>query len=84
MLTCPFCGAAESDRIDVEGRRFVVFPCMFTPAIDPKLPEAALQDYLRMEYGRQGPQYFRSMCDRLHLVVVREPAAGDTSEGRAD
>ncbi|NNN16814.1 MAG: hypothetical protein HKL79_00385 [Thermoplasmata archaeon] len=82
MLTCPFCGAAESDRIDIEGRRFVVFPCMFTPAIDPQMPESALPDYLRTEYGRQGPQYFRSMCDRLHLAVVREPASeGATKDG---
>jgi len=82
VLNCPFCGAAESDRIDIEGQRFVVFPCMFTPAIDPQMPESALPDYLRTEYGRQGPQYFRSMCDRLHLAVVREPASEGTTEER--
>ncbi|MGP8135326.1 MAG: hypothetical protein ACLQD8_04185 [Thermoplasmata archaeon] len=80
MLTCPFCGAPESERIDIEGQRFVVFPCMFTPAVDPRIPEKDLEAHLHEEYGRQGPQYFRSMCDRLHLVVVREPAAGATSE----
>lgn len=82
MLTCPFCGALESDRIDVEGIHFVVFPCMFTPAIDPTMSEAALEAHLRTEFGRQGGQYFRSMCDRLHLAVVREPSAGNTDEGR--
>lgn len=81
MLTCPFCGAAESDRIDVEEQRFVVFPCMFTAAIDPKLPEADLPGYLQSEYGQRGSQYFRGMCDRLHLVVAREPSA-DTSAGQ--
>lgn len=82
MLTCPFCGAAESDRIEVEGKRFVVFPCMFTPALDPRIPEAELEEHLRVEYGRQGPQYFRSMCDRLHLVVVREPSVESPADGR--
>lgn len=55
---------------------------MFTPAIDPTMSEDALEAHLKSEYGRQGSQYFRSMCDRLHLLVVNEPAAGAAKEER--
>ncbi len=71
MLSCPFCGASETDRFDLEGRRFLVFACMFTPAVDPSTPEAELPALLRREFSAgDAPGYFRSMCDRLHLYVA--------------
>ncbi|HKV89653.1 MAG TPA: hypothetical protein VJQ43_00450 [Thermoplasmata archaeon] len=70
MLTCPFCGATESDRVRLEGRLFVVFPCAFTPEVDPSLPEAELQSRLDRTGTEGSAPYFRSMCDRLHLYVT--------------
>lgn len=70
MVSCPFCGAAETDRFDLEGRRFLVFACMFTPAVDPATPEAELPALLARDYGAGGQGYFRRMCDRLHLYVA--------------
>jgi len=74
-LACPFCGAPLTDRIDLEGRRFLVFACMFTPSVDPGLSDAALAARLRHDYDEPGGAYFRRMCDRLHLEVTRGPAA---------
>ncbi len=76
MLACPFCGAAEADRFDLEGRRFVVFACTFTPEVDPALTDDALAEHLETAY-RHGPSdgYFRSMCDRLHLYVTKGDGA---------
>jgi len=72
VLSCPFCGAAETDRFDLEGRRYVVFQCMFTPAVDPTLPDPELARRLREEYGSaNGSGHFRRMCDRLHLYVTQ-------------
>lgn len=76
MVDCPFCGSPETDRFDLEGRRFLVFACMFTPAVDPSVPEEALAATLAREYGPQGTGYFRRMCDRLHLYV----AAGEGAQ----
>ena len=70
MLVCPFCGAAETDRFELEGRRFLVFGCTFTPAVDPSVPDGELADRLREEYSGGGTGYFRNMCDRLHLYVA--------------
>jgi hypothetical protein len=82
MPTCPFCGAAESDRITVEGRRFLVFACMFTPEVDPKLGEAELESYLQRSFTREGANaYFRGMCDRMHFFLTKgegAPAPGPT------
>jgi hypothetical protein len=84
MLVCPFCGAAETDRIDLEGRRFLVFACMFTPEVDPALDEGTLTSYLASAFQEGGAGYFRRTCDRLHLFVVRgaggEPPAPSTAE----
>jgi len=76
MLSCPFCGARETDRFDLDGRRFLVFACMFTPAVDPRLDERELEDHLRRDYvsGASGA-YFRRMCDRLHLYVTKGDGA---------
>lgn len=75
MLTCPFCGAPETDRFDLEGRRFLVFRCLFSPAVDPALSDEQIAAHLATDYGPQGPGYFRNMCDRLHLHVTRGEAA---------
>ena len=75
MLTCPFCGAPETDRFVLEGRRFLVFGCLFTPAVDPALSDEAIAAHLATDYGPQGAGYFRSMCDRLHLHVTRGESA---------
>ena len=76
MLHCPFCGARETDRFDLEGRRFLVFECMFSPAVDPKLSDEELGTFLRTEFGPDTSRaYFRSMCDRLHLYVTKGEGA---------
>ena len=76
MLVCPFCGAAETDRFDLEGRRYVVFQCMFTPAVDPTLSEPELSRRLREEFGTGSSRgHFRQMCDRLHLYVTQGKGA---------
>jgi hypothetical protein len=80
VLNCPFCGRPESDRVTIDGTSFIVFGCMFTPRVDPSLSDEALTLRLAEEYGRQGEAYFRGICDRLHLVVARPPAAtGDAA-----
>ncbi|HYB63392.1 MAG TPA: hypothetical protein VEE86_03100 [Thermoplasmata archaeon] len=72
MLRCPFCGAAETDRFDLEGQRFLVFACMFTPAVDPRLSERELEEHLAKDYRPDGSSaYFQRMCDRLHLYVTK-------------
>ncbi|MCI4320379.1 MAG: hypothetical protein L3J87_02830 [Thermoplasmata archaeon] len=75
-VQCPFCGAPETERINMEGHRFLVFSCMFTPEVDPALDESALPQHLAKEYGPNGNTYFRRQCDRLHLVVTRPPGGG--------
>lgn len=74
---CPFCGAPETDRIDLEGQRFVVFRCLFTPAVDPSLGEEALAEHLRSTYPAGDATYFRGICDRLHLHVTRGTGAAE-------
>lgn len=75
MLACPFCGAPETDRLDLEGSRFIVFRCQFTPKVDPAFSDAEVERHLVATYGPDGPAYFRSVCDRLHLFVVRGDGA---------
>ena len=76
MLSCPFCGAPETDRFDLEGQRFLVFACMFTPALDPGMSERELVEHLRTAYPPDASgAYFRRMCDRLHLHVTTGPGA---------
>jgi hypothetical protein len=72
VLSCPFCGAPETDRFDLEGHRYLVFQCMFTPEVDPRLSEGELVERLRTEYASGGAAgHFRRMCDRLHLYVTQ-------------
>ncbi len=75
MLTCPFCGAPESDRLELEGRRFIVFPCLFTPEVDLTLTDEAISEHLRQTYPTGGDAFFRGMCDRLHLYVTKGAGA---------
>jgi hypothetical protein len=75
VIVCPFCGARESDRIELEGRRFLVFPCLFTPEVDPRLTEAEIASHLRSEYAGRGAKYFQGTCDRLHLYVTKGAGA---------
>ncbi len=76
MPTCPFCGARETARFDLEGRRFLVFQCMFSPAVDPGLSEADLERFLRETFDRDAARgYFRHQCDRLHLYVTKGKGA---------
>ncbi len=70
MVVCPFCGAPETDRFDLGGRRFLVFGCMFTPAVDPSVPDERLGEELVRQFSTNGSGYFRRMCDRLHLYVA--------------
>jgi hypothetical protein len=72
---CPFCGAPETDRLDLEGQRYLVFRCLFTPKVDPSLGEAALMAHLTATYRKDDPAYFRGVCDRLHLYVTKGEGA---------
>jgi hypothetical protein len=75
VLSCPFCGAPETDRVDLDGRRFLVFRCMFTPEVDPALTEPEIATLLATKFGPQGAAYFRGTCDRLHVYVTKGEGA---------
>ncbi len=75
MLACPFCGAEETERLDLEGRRFLVFRCMFTPEVDPAMSDAEVAAALRATFGADGRAFFRGTCDRLHVYVTRGEGA---------
>jgi hypothetical protein len=75
-VRCPFCGASITDRFELEGHRFLVFACMFTPEVAPEVAEADLEAHLRGRYAASGPSgYFRGMCDRLHFFVTKGAGA---------
>ena len=77
---CPFCQGPETDRIDLEGRRFLVFGCLFTPEVDPSMDEERLAAHLAGTYRRGDASFFRGMCDRLHLYVTKGPGARELTE----
>jgi len=85
VLSCPFCGAAETDRIEIEGQRFLVFGCMFTPRVELGLDDgevAARLDALRAIDRRR---YFQGTCDALHVYVTKgEGARFLTNSGPAE
>jgi hypothetical protein len=85
MQHCPFCGGVETDRIEIEGRKFLVFACMFTPEVGPKLGEAELTAFLSTNFtpDRQ-TGYFRGMCDRLHLYVAKGEGARALTSAAAE
>lgn len=76
-LHCPFCGAAETERLLVEGRRVLIFACLFSPVVDPALPDAEIPRFLEEAYASEGNAYFRRQCDRLHYFMLKkmEPPA---------
>jgi hypothetical protein len=75
MLNCPFCGAPETARLDVEGARFLVFGCMFTPRVEPSLSDEEITDRLRAAVGTDANRYFRGTCDALHVYVTKGEGA---------
>ncbi|MGC2288563.1 MAG: hypothetical protein WA688_01725 [Thermoplasmata archaeon] len=75
MLSCPFCGAPETERLDVEGARFLVFACMFTPRVDTNLSDDEVAERLRAAVGTDAGQYFRGTCDALHVYVTKGEGA---------
>jgi hypothetical protein len=72
---CPFCDAPESERFELEGRLYLVFPCMFTAKFDLGSDEATITDQLASRYGGQGGPFFRRTCDLLHLYVTKGAGA---------
>lgn len=88
MLSCPFCGAEETDRFELDGAKFLVFRCMFTPQVDPALSEEEIAQELARAYEDRAQGYFQGMCDRLHLYVTKGEGArqllGERSAGSSD
>jgi hypothetical protein len=83
VLTCPFCGRPETARLDVEGHRFLVFACQFTPEVDPTLTDAEIAERLLGRFGTDGGAYFRSTCDTLHVYVAKGEGARILTAPRA-
>jgi hypothetical protein len=83
VLRCPFCEAPETDRIEVEGRRFLVFRCLFTPEVEPALRDEEIAERLVLRFGPDGSAYFRGTCDRLHVYVTKGEGARILTEPRA-
>lgn len=77
VLACPFCGAPETERLDLAGRRFIVFRCLFTPDVDPAWDDDAVAQHLTATYAGRGDAFFRGTCDRLHLYVTKGAGARD-------
>lgn len=75
MLNCPFCGAPETERLEVEGARFLVFGCMFTPRIEPGLSDDEIADRLRAAAGTDARRFFQGTCDALHVYVTKGSGA---------
>lgn len=75
MLACPFCGAPEAERIGIEGRRFLVFRCLFTPEVEPTLSDGEIAERLVARFGKDGGAFFRGTCDRLHVYVTKGEGA---------
>ena len=74
MLSCPFCGAPQTDDFVLEGHRFLVFGCLFSPEVEPGLSDEEIRERLTTVRA-QGPAYFRGTCDRLHLYVTKGDGA---------
>jgi hypothetical protein len=73
-LVCPFCGAPETDRFTLEGHRFLVFRCLFSPQVEEGLTDDEVGERLRA-FAAEQPTYFRGTCDRLHLYVTKGEGA---------
>jgi hypothetical protein len=83
VLACPFCGAPETERLTIEGRRFLVFRCMFTPEVEPTLTDGEIGTLLVERFGAQGSSFFRGTCDRLHVYVTKGEGARVLDPGGA-
>lgn len=83
MLSCPFCGSPETDRLEIEGHRFLVFGCMFTPELEPGLSDDEIAERLVHVYAPQGAGYFRRTCDSLHVYVAKGEGARALTAPRA-
>jgi hypothetical protein len=75
VLSCPFCGAPETDRLEVEGARFLVFGCMFSPRIEAGLSDEEVAERLRAAVGTDANRFFRGTCDALHMYVTKGAGA---------
>jgi hypothetical protein len=75
VLVCPFCGSPETARLDLEGHRFLVFQCQFTPEVEPTLTDPEIAERLSTRFGPQGSDYFRKTCDVLHVYVAKGEGA---------
>jgi hypothetical protein len=75
VLHCPFCGRPESDRFDLDGHRFLVFECQFSPEVDPTLTDDEIAERLRVGFAAEGNAYFRKTCDVLHVYVAKGEGA---------
>jgi hypothetical protein len=73
-LSCPFCGAPETDRFTLEGHRFLVFRCLFSPQVEEGLTDDEIVERLR-SFAAEGSAYFRGTCDRLHVYVTKGAGA---------
>jgi hypothetical protein len=74
VLNCPFCGARETERIEIEGARYLIFACMFTPRIEPGLSDEEVAERLRA-VGTDASRFFRGTCDALHVYVTKGEGA---------
>jgi hypothetical protein len=75
VLSCPFCESPETARLDLEGHRFLVFGCQFTPEVDPSLTDAEIAARLSERFGHEGSAYFHKTCDVLHVYVAKGDGA---------
>ncbi|MCI4365455.1 MAG: hypothetical protein L3K10_05265 [Thermoplasmata archaeon] len=75
MLHCPFCGSPETARLDLEGHRFLVFQCQFTPEVEPTLTDPEIEAGMTGRFGTDGSGYFRKTCDALHVYVAKGEGA---------
>jgi hypothetical protein len=83
VLNCPFCGHPETARLDIEGHRFLVFGCQFTPEVDPTLTDPEIEAGLSGRFGTEGGAYFRATCDALHVYVAKGEGARILTAPRA-
>jgi len=75
VLSCPFCGAVETERLEIEGARFVIFPCMFTPRVEAGLTDPEIAERLASLVGPDRRGYFQKTCDALHVYVTKGEGA---------
>jgi hypothetical protein len=75
VLSCPFCGRPETARFAIEGHRFLVFECQFTPEVDPALTDVEIAERLNSRFGTDGATHFRKTCDALHVYVAKGEGA---------